>query len=267
MKTKKILFIIVTLFSLLQIPCVLAEETQADADSYASGTTSANAGVSISSDETSASAEAYADSSSNIASSITDVIASGQNVEAHSFSVSDNTGSIASSVGTAIGNLISLFSESTATGKNVYGEGGAVVIASQSSSVGVTTNIISLENGMYQITIQAFGDGTGDASGTVYTIAWTLDQLPVIVQVQPIVVQQRSFSGFVFGHGDTERYLHFKYQVATSNNTNITQRAKYWMETMTWTEYGLTQQEFEDKYINNSYYRNFTSQQYKKLQK
>jgi len=39
------------------------------------------------------------------------------------------------------------------------------------------------------------------------------------------------------------------------------------METMTWTEYGLTQQEFEDKYINNSYYRNFTLQQYKKLQK
>ncbi len=265
----KLITIILIFMILLPASLVSAQEeeteTQADAGSTAHGTVSAGAGVSVSSDETVASASAHADSSSRIASSIADVVASGRKVESYSFSISDHTGSIAGSAGIAVGNLISLFSRSTATGRNVYGEGEAAVTASQSASAGVMTEVIPLENGLYQITVQASGDGAGDASGTVYTIAWALDQPLAPIQVQPVVVQQRSFTGFTFGHGDTERYLHFRNQIATSSNPVITDRAKYWLETIAWADYGLTQQEFEDKYINNSFYRNFTIQQYLKL--
>lgn len=266
----KLIAIILIFTLLIPVSLVSAQEetetqTQADAGSVAYGTISAGAGVSISADETGALAASHADSSSRIAASVADVIASGQNVESYSFSISDNTGSIAGSAGTAIGNLISLFSSSTAIGKNVYGEGEAEVTASESASAGVVTEIVPLENGLYQITVQASGDGMGDASGTVYTIAWAIES-PAPVQVQPAAVEERSFTGFVFGHGDTERYLHFRYQLVTSNDTKITQRAKYWLEAMAWADYGLTQEEFEQKYINNSFYQNFTIEQYLRLQ-
>lgn len=272
MKFIRIMLIFMLLLPASLMDVVTAEETQetqteADAGSIASGTISANAGVSVSADETMASAMSHADSSSEIAASIANIATSGQKVESYSFSISDNTGSIAGSAGTAVGDLIYLFSQSTAIGKNVYAEGEAKVTASQSAFARVMTQTILLENGLYQISVQATANGVEDASGTVYTIAWAI--YPPVqeesVIVEPVIVQHRSFSGFIFGHSDIERYLHFKNQL-NSNDTNITQRAKYWLETLTWTDYALTQQQFEQKYINNSFYMNFTVQQYMRLQ-
>lgn len=267
MKFIRIMLIFVLLLPASLMDVVAAEEqtqtqTEADAGSIAFGTISANAGVSVSADETVASAMSHAGSSSEIAASIANVATSGQKVESYSFSISDNTGSIAGSAGTAVGDLIYLFSQSTAIGKNVYAEGEAKVTASQSAFARVMTQTIPLENGLYQISVQATANGVEDASGTVYTIAWAI--YPP-VQEESVIVQHRSFSGFIFGHSDIERYLHFKNQL-NSNDTNITQRAKYWLETLTWTDYALTQQQFEQKYINNSFYMNFTIQQYMRLQ-
>lgn len=257
-----LIFMLLLPASLMDVVTAETQETQteADAGSIAFGTISANAGVSVSADETMASAMSHADSSSEIAASIANIATSGQRVESYSFSISDNTGSIAGSAGTAVGDLIYLFSQSTAIGKNVYAEGEAKVTASQSAFARVMTQTILLENGLYQISVQATANGVEDASGTVYTIAWA-----IYPPVQPVIVQHRSFSGFTFGHSDVERYLHFKNQL-NSNDTNITQRAKYWLETLTWTDYALTQQQFEQKYINNSFYMNFTVQQYMRLQ-
>lgn len=260
---RKIALFIMTIFIITPVLAIADTSNEAMASAISEGTVSAEAGVSVSADEASALASAYAGSSSNVASSITEVVASGQNVASYSFSISDNTGSIAGSAGTAVGNLIALFSRSIAVGRNVYAEGSATITASQMASAGVMTQTMPLENGLYQITVQAVGSGEGDATGTVYTIAWAIEDPPA--SIHP-VARPTAISGFVFGHSDIERYLHFKNQLATSNDTNITNRAKYWLEVLPWTEYGMTQQEFEDKYINNSYYMNFTIDQYLRLQ-
>lgn len=53
--------------------------------------------------------------------------------------------------------------------------------------------------------------------------------------------------GFLFGRSDIERYCRFKLQL-NDNQTENDARAKYYLNVITWDGYGLTEQQFEQKY-------------------
>lgn len=60
-----------------------------------------------------------------------------------------------------------------------------------------------------------------------------------------------SFMGFTFGKNDTERYCFFKQQL-TDDDPDNDDRAKYYLWQIPWDNGGLSEEEFENKYLNGT---------------
>jgi len=254
MKIGKDVTLGIVLIFLLAVPTLADNEASADALAVAEGTSSASAGVLVGVDGGTAYAGSMAASGGSTDSSETIASAIGQNVAAVSVSLSDNHGTIAGSIAAAVGQIISLFSQATAIGSVVYGEAGAEVTAAQMASAGVITQTTPLDNGLYQVTVQASADGQGDASGSVYALAWADDASNYLSnllqpQPQPVVqpVQERNFYGFTFGKCDVQRYKHFWLQLR-DNSTENDVRARYWMEVIAWDSGERSPGDFEEKW-------------------
>lgn len=229
-------------------PAVLANEddedsTRADASAEATGTT-VEAGVSISANDNSAMAASWAASSHSKdkdidkdKSSETRSSGEGKRTRTDADSYSNGVGSISSSVAVAIGNIISVFSQSSATGKYVGGLGATEIQGSQRAETMVDVSVLPTENGLYSVIITASGDATGDAQGTAWTMAYggdipfnlIINPSPPPIQIVQPVVEERAFFGFTFGKCDVQRYKHFWLQLRNDNSADDN-RALYWMQ-------------------------------------
>lgn len=148
--------------------------------------------------------------------------------------ISNEVGSIASSIAVAIGDVISVFSQSTATGKYVGGFGEVIAEGSETANANTGVSIEPASNSLYMITVTASGSASGDAQGRAWTLAYggniPFNDIinPPIPVVQP-VAQERSFYGYTFGKCDVQRYKHFWLQLR-NNNTEDDARALMHMD-------------------------------------